>query len=160
VLPRDAADVAAALRFAAANGLRVAPAATGHNAGPLPALDDAIVLRTTALSGVELDVAGRSVRAGAGALWREVVPPAAAGRRAARRSGGGRAVAGGGGGAGAGAVGREVGRPASAAGLAALHGSAPNVAVGGYTLGGGMGWYARAHGLACNRVTSIELVTA
>ena len=49
---------------------------------------------------------------------------------------------------------------ASALGLAALHGSTPDVSVAGYSLGGGMGWYARKHGLAANSVTAIELVTA
>ena len=33
-------------------------------------------------------------------------------------------------------------------GLAALHGSSPDVGVAGYTLGGGIGWYARKLGLA------------
>ncbi len=45
-------------------------------------------------------------------------------------------------------------------GLAALHGSSPDVAVAGYTLGGGLSWYARMLGLATNSVTAIELVTA
>jgi FAD/FMN-containing dehydrogenase len=49
---------------------------------------------------------------------------------------------------------------ASELGLAALHGSAPGVGIVGYTLGGGVSFYARKHGLACNRVTAIELVTA
>jgi FAD/FMN-containing dehydrogenase len=49
---------------------------------------------------------------------------------------------------------------ASEFGLAALHGSAPNVGVAGYTLGGGVSFYSRKHGLACNRVTAIDLVTA
>ena len=49
---------------------------------------------------------------------------------------------------------------ASELGLAALHGSTPNVGIAGYTLGGGVGFYHRKHGLACNRVTAIELVTA
>jgi FAD/FMN-containing dehydrogenase len=44
--------------------------------------------------------------------------------------------------------------------LAALHGSAPDVGVVGYTLGGGVGWLGRRHGLAANSVTAIELVTA
>ena len=44
--------------------------------------------------------------------------------------------------------------------LAALHGSTPDVSITGYSLGGGMGWYARKHGLAANSVTAIELVTA
>ncbi|HET7823461.1 MAG TPA: FAD-binding oxidoreductase [Ornithinibacter sp.] len=45
-------------------------------------------------------------------------------------------------------------------GLAALHGSSPDVAVAGYSLGGGLGWYARTLGLATNSVTAVELVTA
>ncbi|HEY6779914.1 MAG TPA: FAD-binding oxidoreductase [Thermoleophilaceae bacterium] len=45
-------------------------------------------------------------------------------------------------------------------GLAALAGSSIDVGVVGYTLGGGIGWLARSHGLACNRVRAIELVTA
>ncbi|HTU86021.1 MAG TPA: FAD-binding oxidoreductase [Solirubrobacteraceae bacterium] len=49
---------------------------------------------------------------------------------------------------------------ASRSGLAALHGTAPDVGVVGYTLGGGLSWYARRHGLAVNHVTAAELVTA
>lgn len=49
---------------------------------------------------------------------------------------------------------------ASELGLAALHGSTPDVSVTGYSLGGGVGWYARKLGLASNAVTAIELVTA
>jgi hypothetical protein len=45
-------------------------------------------------------------------------------------------------------------------GLAALHGSSPDVGVVGYTLGGGLGWLGRRHGLACNRVLAVEVVTA
>ena len=49
---------------------------------------------------------------------------------------------------------------ASELGLAALHGSTPDVSVTGYSLGGGVGWYARKLGLATNSVLAIELVTA
>jgi FAD/FMN-containing dehydrogenase len=45
-------------------------------------------------------------------------------------------------------------------GLAALHGSSPDVGVAGYSLGGGMGWYARELGLAANSITAVEIVTA
>ena len=45
-------------------------------------------------------------------------------------------------------------------GLAALHGSSPDVGVVGYSLGGGLGWLARRHGLQANRITAAELVTA
>lgn len=62
--------------------------------------------------------------------------------------------------AGSGALWAEVALEAGAAGLAALHGSSPDVAVGGYLLGGGVGWLSRRHGLACNSVTAVEMVTA
>ncbi|HZO98424.1 MAG TPA: FAD-binding oxidoreductase [Gaiellaceae bacterium] len=45
-------------------------------------------------------------------------------------------------------------------GLAALHGSSPDVGIAGYSLGGGMGWLGRRYGLQANSVTAIELVTA
>ena len=61
---------------------------------------------------------------------------------------------------GAGALWGDLVPQASEQGLAALHGSAPNVGVAGYTLGGGVSFYARKHGLACNRVTAIEVVNA
>jgi len=45
-------------------------------------------------------------------------------------------------------------------GLAPLLGSSPGVGVVGYTLGGGLGWLGRKHGLACDSVLSFELVSA
>ena len=45
-------------------------------------------------------------------------------------------------------------------GLAALAGSAKDVGVVGYTLGGGIGWLARSHGLACTSVLAVEAVAA
>ena len=50
--------------------------------------------------------------------------------------------------------------PAAEHGLTALHGSSPNVGVVGYSLGGGIGWLARKHGLSADSVVAIELVTA
>ena len=47
---------------------------------------------------------------------------------------------------------------AAAHGQAVLHGSSPDVGVAGYSLGGGMGWYARKLGLAANSLTAVELV--
>jgi hypothetical protein len=60
----------------------------------------------------------------------------------------------------AGVIWIDVVEAAAEHGLAALHGSSPDVGVVGYSLGGGMGWYARSLGLATNSVTAIELVTA
>jgi FAD/FMN-containing dehydrogenase len=45
-------------------------------------------------------------------------------------------------------------------GLTALHGSAGDVGVVGYTLSGGVSLYGRRHGLAVNSVRSVRLVTA
>ncbi len=60
----------------------------------------------------------------------------------------------------AGAWWEDVAGPANAAGLTALHGSSPNVGVVGYTLGGGIGWLSRKHGLSSESVLAVELVTA
>ncbi|MEO5709886.1 MAG: FAD-binding oxidoreductase [Nocardioidaceae bacterium] len=59
---------------------------------------------------------------------------------------------------GAGVLWADVVDAAAAHGLAALHGSSPDVGVVGYSLGGGIGWYARQLGLAANSVTAVELV--
>jgi FAD/FMN-containing dehydrogenase len=61
---------------------------------------------------------------------------------------------------GAGALWGDLVPQASELGLGALHGSSPNVGIAGYTLGGGVSFYHRKHGLACNRVTALELVNA
>lgn len=45
-------------------------------------------------------------------------------------------------------------------GLTASHGSAPDVAVAGYVLGGGLSFYGRTHGVAANAVRSVDVVTA
>jgi FAD/FMN-containing dehydrogenase len=49
---------------------------------------------------------------------------------------------------------------AAAHGKAVLHGSSPDVGIAGYSLGGGIGWYARQHGLATNSITAVEIVLA
>jgi hypothetical protein len=60
----------------------------------------------------------------------------------------------------AGAVLRDVVAAAAGHGLASLAGTAPDVGVVGFTIGGGIGWLGRAHGLAANNVEAIEVVTA
>ena len=49
---------------------------------------------------------------------------------------------------------------AQAVGLAPLLGSTPDVGAVGYTLGGGMGWLARKHGLSADSVNFFEVVNA
>ena len=123
-LPRDVDDVTVAVEYAGANGLRVAPQATGHNADALGSLEDALLVDVRELQDVSIDPGARRVRVGAGVKWAQVVPQL------------------------------------SELGLAALHGSSPDVGIAGYSLGGGMGWLARKYGLQTNSVTSLELVTA
>src|SRR5699024_8645426 len=61
---------------------------------------------------------------------------------------------------GAGVLWGDLADAAGRFGLAALHPSSPDVGVVGYSIGGGIGWYARRLGLQCNAVTAAELVLA
>ena len=125
-LPRSVEEVSAVVRAAVGAGLRVAPQSTGHGAGPLAerGLDDVVLLRLSALTGVDVDPAARTARVLGGTLWQDVIAAAAP------------------------------------HGLTALHGSAADVAVAGYVLGGGVSFYGRQHGVATNAVRAVEIVTA
>ena len=123
-LPESAEDVLAVVELARTFSLRVAPQGTGHNATPLGALEDTVLVKTERMRKVEVDRERQIARVEAGVLWLEVVEAAAA------------------------------------HGLAGLAGSSPDVGVVGYTLGGGVSFLGRKHGLAANSVTAIEVVTA
>jgi len=56
----------------------------------------------------------------------------------------------------AGAIWGDVTPVAGAKGLAALAGSSHDVGIVGYTLGGGISWFARSHGLASSSVTDVS----
>jgi hypothetical protein len=124
VFAESAEDVAAAVRFAADNGLRVTGQGTGHGAVPLSSLAGTLLIKTERMRGVEVDPGTGTARVEAGALSAELA------------------------------------EAANAHGLCFLPGSSPDVGVTGYTLGGGMSWFVRRHGFACNHVRAIELVTA
>jgi FAD/FMN-containing dehydrogenase len=68
-------DVAAAVRWAAANGRTVAVQATGH--GLIGTLDGAVLVTTSRMSDVQIDPVARTARVGAGVRWREVIDAAA-----------------------------------------------------------------------------------
>ena len=71
-------DIAATVRFAAANGLRVAPQSTGHGATSMGSLAGTVLLRTSRMTGVEVDPGARTATVAPGALWSDVVTTAAA----------------------------------------------------------------------------------
>jgi FAD/FMN-containing dehydrogenase len=120
----SADDVAETVRYAAQRGLRIAPQSTGHNAGPIESLEEALLVRSDSLQEVQIDVAARRARVGSGVRWGAVADLA------------------------------------SEAGLAPLSGSSRQVGVAGYSLGGGLGWLGRKHGLQANALTAVEIVTA
>jgi hypothetical protein len=77
-LVASAGDVAAVLRYATENGLRVAAQGTGHGAAPLPDLDGTILLKTERMRGIEIDPGSRSARVEAGVLSLELAEAAGA----------------------------------------------------------------------------------
>src|SRR3954465_9793900 len=122
-LPESADRGVAVGRAAGEHGLRVAPQGTGHGAGAMGSLDDAVLLKTHRMSAVEVDADIARARVQAGAIWQDLTPPAAE------------------------------------HGLAALSGSAGDVGIVGYSIGGGLGWTVRKHGLSCNEITRAETGT-
>ena len=76
VQAESAADVAQAVQYARAHGMRIAPQGTGHGAEPLEPLDGAMLLRTTHMRQVRIDPSARTARAEAGAVWTDVTVPA------------------------------------------------------------------------------------
>jgi FAD/FMN-containing dehydrogenase len=80
-------EVASVVRAAASAGLKVAPQGTGHGAPPLAGrLDDAVLLRTSAMTELRVGVERRTARVGAGVLWGDVVERAGAVQLAARHT--------------------------------------------------------------------------
>lgn len=120
VVARDVADVVQTVRIAADAGLSVAAQPIGH--GATTAVNGAVVLRTRALDGIEIDTARRTARVGAGVKWAELLA----------------ALAG--------------------SDLVPLVGSNPDPSVVAFTVGGGLSWFSRKHGLAANSVTAFEVV--
>ncbi|MDH2444549.1 FAD-binding oxidoreductase [Amnibacterium sp. CER49] len=68
----SAADVAAGVRWAAAQKLPIAAQSTGH--GVTDAMYDGLLISTRLLKDVEVDIAARTARVGAGVQWKDLLP--------------------------------------------------------------------------------------
>jgi FAD/FMN-containing dehydrogenase len=66
-----AADVRAAVRYAAAHGLPIAVQSTGH--GATAPIEGGVLINTRRLNGLSVDPVARTVTVGAGVRWREVI---------------------------------------------------------------------------------------
>ena len=123
--PRDADEVADAVRHAGHHGLRLSVRSGGHSAVGFGTNTGGMVIDLGRLDTVELlDAHRRLVRVGAGATWGSV----------------------------AGALDRH--------GLGLSSGDTKEVGVGGLTLGGGIGWMVRKHGLTIDSLVGARVVTA
>ena len=71
--PGNPEEVAAVVRHARENGLRVAVQAEGHGAGPLAGVGEGtLLLKTARMTGAEIDAENRRARVGAAAKWQDV----------------------------------------------------------------------------------------
>jgi FAD/FMN-containing dehydrogenase len=68
----DAADVAAAVRFAAAYDLAFTVRGGGHNVAGTAVIDDGLVIDLSRMRAVQLDPSGRTVHVQGGATWADV----------------------------------------------------------------------------------------
>ena len=120
----SASDVAAAVAFAAENGLEIAVRGGGHSVSGASSVDGGLMINLANLNQITIDAAARRGRAGGGALLGELIAAA------------------------------------QEHGLATTVGAVGHTGVGGLTLGGGMGWLTRKHGLSIDNVVAVEIVTA
>jgi FAD/FMN-containing dehydrogenase len=119
VRPSSAADVAAAIGYARAQGLPVSVRSGGHS--PFSTNDGGMVIDLRDIRDVEVLDEDR-VRVGGGAVWGDVA------------------------------------RALQPHALALSSGDTYSVGVGGLTLGGGIGWMVRQHGLAFDSLREAEVV--
>ena len=120
----SAEDVAAAVTYAVRNGLEIAVRGGAHGASGKATVDDGMMINLGAMNTVAVDPENRRVRAGGGALLKDVIDAT------------------------------------QEHALAMPVGLIGHTGVGGLTLGGGMGWLTRMHGLSLDNMVSAEVVTA
>ncbi len=121
---KDAADVAAAVRFAGAHDHEIAVRGGGHNVAGTAVCDDGIVIDLAPMREVWVDPAERIAHVQGGALW------------------------------------GDVDHATQAHGLATTGGIVSHTGVSGLTLGGGLGFLMRKHGLAVDNLLAADVVTA
>jgi FAD/FMN-containing dehydrogenase len=121
---QGAADVAAAIRHARAEGLPVAVRGGGHNVAGTASCDGGLVIDLSPMKGVQVDPGARSAWAQPGLLW------------------------------------GELDHETQGFGLATTGGIVTHTGIAGLTLGGGLGWLMRKHGLTCDNLLAVDLVTA
>jgi FAD/FMN-containing dehydrogenase len=125
VRPHNAADVAAGIQHAIANGLVLSVKSGGHSVLGFATNDDGVVIDLSGIDVIDVvDDAIGHVRIGAGAVWGDVATTLAA------------------------------------HGLSLTSGDTKSVGVGGLTLGGGVGWMVRNHGLTIDSLVAADIVTA
>ncbi|MGE3873763.1 MAG: FAD-binding oxidoreductase [Parvibaculaceae bacterium] len=120
----DIADVVAAVNFGRGHDLRVAIRGGGHNGPGLGSVDDGLVIDLSAMKGVRVDPASRTVRVEAGCT-----------------SG-------------------DVDHATYPYGLAVPFGIVSTTGVSGLTLGGGIGYLSRKHGLTIDNLIEADVVLA
>jgi FAD/FMN-containing dehydrogenase len=125
VRPHNAADVAAGIQHAIANGLVLSVKSGGHSVLGFATNDDGVVIDLSGIDVIDVvDDAIGHVRIGAGAVWGDSATTLAA------------------------------------HGLSLTSGDTKSVGVGGLTLGGGVGWMVRNHGLTIDSLVAADIVTA
>lgn len=120
----DVADVMAAVNFAREHHLVPAVRGGGHSGPGLGTCDDGLVIDLSAMRGIRVDPAARTVRAEGGCTW------------------------------------GDLDHATHAFGLAVPGGFISTTGIGGLTLGGGVGYLARAHGLTIDNLLGVDMVLA
>ena len=117
-------DVIAAVGFARDQGLGISVRGGGHHVAGSALIDGGLVIDLSAMRGVTVDSAARTVRAEGGALI------------------------------------ADLDRATQEHGLAVPMGVVSETGVAGLTLGGGIGWMRRKHGMSCDNLIGADVVLA
>lgn len=124
VMCTSAADVAAAIKYARAEGLEITVRGGAHNTSGSAVSDGGLMINLSRMNDVQVDPDARRARVAGGALL------------------------------------ADLDGASQQHGLATPGGMISHTGVAGLTLGGGMGWLSRKHGLSIDNLTGVEVVLA